>query len=372
LWDTYILNALIPDPVSYAMVIESQGLYPTNVTISNNTIDGWNGYLHGIFIEGAGANITGNIINNIAAGGYGIWNYGTTAAEHSTIVGNTLHKADGIAIAGYISSSTNAAIYGNTLSHANLAFWSDGGTDFFDGYGETTTSNFNGITGTGAQFAAWNVNQVMRTVPNMASAIPLFHISPVSGTVVSGMDENNERLLYGMVSGGQYINKGLQKVSFTENNGWVWRWVGGGVDLNDGTVGLIIPLVSVLPDRAYLLSASIHVYFSGQWDITDNNHTPAHTTFPQVSLELNGNMVDSRNPFTDPNADPSYTDVTLNYQSEALITGTRPAAPLIKEMVVKMRQGEPSDGLVYGGWLGPTGSGSQTMRIGQVWISYMY
>jgi hypothetical protein len=83
-------------------------------------------------------------------------------------------------------------------------------------------------------------------------------------------------------------------------------------------------------------------------------------------------MVDSRNPFTDPNADPSYTDVTLNYQSEALITGTRPAAPLIKEMVVKMRQGEPSDGLVYGGWLGPTGSGSQTMRIGQVWISYMY
>jgi hypothetical protein len=371
-WNTDMLNALIPDPVPYAMVIESQGLYPTNVTIANNTIDGWagSGYLHSIFIEGAGANITGNVINNIAAGGYGIWNYGTTAAEHSTIVGNTLHKADGVAIAGYISSSTNAAIYGNTLSHANLAFWSDGGTDFFDGYGETTTSNFNGITGAGAQFAAWNVNQVVRTVPNMASAIPLFHISPISGTVVGGSDENNERLLYG--GSGQYINKGLQKVNFTENNGWVWRWAGGGVDINDGTVGLIIPLVSVLPDRAYLLSASIHVYFSGQWDITNNNHTTAHTTFPQVSLELNGNMVDSRNPFTDPNADPSYTDVTLNYQSEALITGTRPAAPLIKEMVVKMRQGEPSDGLVYGGWLGPTGSGSQTMRIGQVWISYMY
>jgi len=365
LWDTYLRDLFIPDPVPWAMVVQSQGLNPTNVTVSNNTIDGWNGYMHGIYISGAGASVTGNIINNIAAGGYGIWIQGTTLSEQSTIVGNTLNKENGVAIGGYIFSTANSAIYGNTLSHANLAFWS--GT--VDGYGDLSDSNFNGITGQGATFAAWNVNQVVRTVPNLASAIPLYHLDPGAGVPITS-SENNERLLYG--SPATSINKGLKKATFTENQGWVWEWNGGGIGSNDGTVGLIIPLSSVLPDRAYLLSLSVTLYFSCDWDVYQATALP--TTFPQISLELNGNMVDSKNPFTsNPDWVTGFGSVTLVYQSDALIYGYRPEAPLIKEMVVKMKQGYVGAGSpAYGRWIGPTSSGTQTMRIGQPWITYMY
>jgi hypothetical protein len=317
---------------------------------------------------GAGATITGNTINNIAPDGWGIYNYGTTLSEHSTIVGNTISKQDGVVIAGYIATSATSAIYGNTLSHANLASWSGS----IDGYGDLSDSNFSGITGPGAAFAAWNINQVVRTVPNLASATPLYHISPESGTVINDT-ENNERLLYGMAGGGQFINKGLQKVTFSEGSGWLWTWAGGGISSNDGTVGLVIPLSSVLPDRAYLMSLSIKVYFNGDWDVFGNGF-PSNT-IPEISLELNGNMVDSKNPFSsNPDWTTGYGSVTLVYQSDALINGYRPTAPLIKEMVVRMKQA--SDPLAaskaFGGWVGPTGLGTQVMRIGQPWITYMY
>ncbi|MCK9567778.1 right-handed parallel beta-helix repeat-containing protein [Candidatus Pacearchaeota archaeon] len=382
-WDDVLYDAFVPDAseARRALVVFSNGLYPANITIANNTIDGFDGltsgYIHGIYTQGPGLSITGNIINNIAGvdlnstpngsgnGGWGIWSYG---GESSTIVGNTISKQDGVGIAGYIYSDATAAIYGNTFSHFNLASWS--GSPDPDGYGELSNANFNGIYGRGSKFAAWNVNQVVKTVPNMASGIPLFHLDPGAGTAITNT-ENNERLLYG--SPATSINKGLKSVRFFEDRGWVWEWNGGGLSTNDGTIGLILPLSSVIPDRAYLLSVEIHVYFSGPWDVLPKDSDPINV-FPQVSLELNGNMVDSKNPFTDPGG-PFYTDVTLIYRSDALITGfagTRPPAPLVKEMVVKMKQGLPGGTPVFGRWLGPTGSGTQTMRIDQVEIMYLY
>ena len=363
--DTSLYDAFVPEAASarWALVIQAIGFYPTNITISDNIIDGWSGYHHGVYTQGVGASITGNTINNIAPGGWGIYNYGTPLTVHSTITGNTISKEDGVIIAGYIATSATAAIYGNTLSHANLAAWSGS----VDGYGDLSDSNFNGIVGPGATFAAWNVNQVVRTVPNLASAIPLFNITPVGNSRPNSI-VNEERLLYGAPGTNQFLNKGLQKVTFNESQGWVWTWNGGNLDSNDGTVGLIIPLSSILPDRAYLLSVSVTLYFSCNWDVYANGLSI--NTWPEIYMELNGNMVASSNPFTDP-AGPHFTSVTLTYQSDALVSGNRPEAPLIKELVIKMRQtavNVPS----FGGWVGPTGAGIQTMRIGQPWITYMY
>ena len=399
-WDAYILGQIVPDPMPWAMIVVNSGVYPTNVTIADNTIDGFDGltsgYMHNIYVVGAGASITGNTINNISgvdlsvnpsgsgAGGWGIYVTSTTAEQNTTIVGNTINRQDGVGIAGYIHSDSIASIYGNTFSHFNLASWSGVSTD---GYGDLSNSNFNGITGPGASFAAWNVNQVVRTVPNMASAIPIFHITPETGVVIDAT-ENDERLLYGAINippatTEQGFNLGLRKVSFNEQNGWQWQWtkVLNTIDPfilnNDGTVGLIIPISSVVPDRAYLLSLSVTITFSPTaWDIWDNGNLPAHTTFPEVALELNGNIVAWENPNSPTLPGNSPGHITLIYQSEALVNGVRPSLPLIKEVVVRMRQG--TQGVTspqFGGWVGPAqhdSHGKATMTISQPWITYLY
>lgn len=392
-WDDTLLIALVPDPVPWAMLVVNSGFYPTNATISNNTIDGLNfsfsgsnGYMHSIRVIGGGATITGNTIDNIATGGNGIWNDSTTSTEQSTIVGNTLGKADGIQIGAYIYSTANATIYGNNLSDFDLNSWHGGGST--DGYGDFTGSNFSGIIGPGAAFAAWNTNQVVRMVPNMASAIPIFHITYAPSDGIVTATENDERLLYGKaniapISYEDDINIGLHKITFNEQNGWKWLWSGvpNGIDPfiqhNDGTVGLIIPVSSVVPDRAYLLSLSITITFSPtEWDIWDNGNIPAHTTFPEVALELNGNIVAWENPNspTLPGNTPGH--ITLIYQSDALVNGIRPPAPLVKEVVVKMRQGTQGVNTPqFGGWIGPAqhdSHGMATMTISQPWVTYLY
>lgn len=382
-WDDIMHNAVMPDPVPWAMYVTSTGQYPTNVTISDNSIDGLDGsngygYLHGIYVSGSAATITGNTVLNIAgsdnpdARGLGISNDGTE--QQSVIVGNTLMKQDGVHIGGFIYSFARAAIYGNNLSHFDMNFWSGGPVD---GYGDSTNSDFAGITGPGSYFAAWNSNQVVRFVPNLASAIPLFHITPESGDVVT-VSENDEKLLFGAnfgspVSTPAGINLGLKKVTYNENRGWSWQWENYGTPFlnnNDGTVGLMIPVSSVLPDRAYLLSLSIDVEFNCPWGIYRNNSTQAPTTFPQVVLELNGNIVAWAS------LDTFSSSVTLTYQSNALQTGERPVAPLIKEIAVRLRQGvEGVTNPKFGGWVGPLGVSSvipAVLIIRQPWISYLY
>jgi hypothetical protein len=369
--DNYLYRAFVSDASNapYALVSTGQGHYPTNLTIADNTIDGFGEYLHGIYVMDTTASITGNTINNIATSGWGIWNYGTTLSDHSVIVGNTLHKEDGVVIAGYIATSASSAIYGNVLSHANIGFWSGSP----DGYGDLSDSNFDGIVGSGATFAAWNINQVVRCRPRLASAIPLYHLSPESGTVITEI-ENNERLLYGFPSGTQVVNKGLHSVTYQEtygddDGGWTWTWSGGNLANNDGTVGLIIPVSAIIPDRAYLLSFSISLYFNSVWGVEANGSGTPPNTKPEIVLDMNGITVDSQTPWDG----YSYNKVTLTYQSDPLTTGTRPAAPQVLDMVVKLRQGSAGvEPLVYGGWVGPIIPGLPHMRIGQPWITYTY
>lgn len=398
-FDDFLRNALIPNPVPWAMIVLNQGNYPTHITIADNIIDGFDGlssgYMHGIYVNGAAATITGNTVNNIAgvdlsifpagssSGGWGIYISGVVSDQHTTITGNTLNRQDGVGIAGYIHASKTSAVYANNLSHFNLGSWSGSSTD---NYGDLSDSNFDGITG--ASFAAWNVNQVVRTVPNMASAIPLFHISPTTGGEDSAT-VNNEKLLWAApgvppqvvgtypftTSHGQFVNTGLQKILFNED-GWEWQWAAGTGDSpilehNDGVVGLIIPISSVIPDRAYLLSLSVTVLFNGPWDIWDNGSGDTHNTYTELVLELNGNVVATANPFS-----PVFTSsVILNYQSDALVNNIRPVGPLVQEMVVRMRQGavDPTTA-IFGAWLGPTGPASKiaTMTISQPRIAYLY
>jgi hypothetical protein len=368
-----IVNLIIPDLYTSGLTIVSNSIdTDTSVVCTGNTIDGLNvGYIKGIHIDGAGT-ITGNIVNNIATNGWGIWN---SSQLKSTITGNTINKADATIINGFIHAGAASSIHGNTLSHFNLGTWWTGAGDGYDSFGISTSSNMNGIDG--CAFASHNVNQVVKLMPSLSSAIPLLHMSasPNTNSIVNPY-ENNERLLfcqeYALLSNpGLYSpNRGLAKVYFDRNERVVWEWWDT-VD-NDGTVGLVIPLSSILPDQAFLLSLQITVSLNTTWSIFNNNNSNPSTTFPQLSLELDGQVVASVD------ATPGG-NFTLKYYSNVLQTNVRPTNPgPVKNMVLKMRQGEPGGDpsvAVYGNWPQPLAIGVPKMVIndtGQPPFSVVY
>jgi hypothetical protein len=272
-----------------------------------------------------------------------------------------LSKQDNVYITSFIYSESSAAISGNNFSHFNLTYWR--GADGYDSYGNTVTSNFNGISGPGTVFASNNINQVVKVIPNLGSGIPLFHADPGNDTQITSA-ENNEKLLYCPSS---KINIGLTKVVFNETSGWTWLWSGSGIGFSDGTVGLIIPLQSILPENTYLLSVSISVSFNCPWEVYETSHGTPNTSV-QVSLEYNGQVVDTASPYAPINP------ITLNYYSNTLATGIRPLEKSTKEMVIKMKQGIP-DGTtpIFGRWVGPSDTGMvPAMFVGYMHVTYMY
>jgi hypothetical protein len=348
-----------------AITTVSNSFDVSNVICSDNIIDGLvNGYLYNIYTEG-GVTISGNIINNISTNGYGIFNFGFHPDQPSTIIGNTLHKRDETNISYFIFANTDASVYGNNMSHFILSNELYDGYDGYDGYayGSSYFTNLNVIRSSiwnplNSSFAH-NINQVSEcsaTVFPVSSL--LFNETPTPASDPNISAVGNERIsLYCRTP-----NTGLARIENTDSI--IWTWDGSGAT-NDGTVGIVIPVYSLIPKHTSLLSFDITVTVVGDWVVTGSTLEGqiANNAYPELVLEINNRKVLGYNISTDGN-------FRLTYRNGALYTGERPNEPLNNTATIRIKQGTTEDILKPGCYIGPTGAGSLTML--KPTLKYLY
>lgn len=365
-----LFNLIIPAESTdilnkYGITIVNGSFDVSNIVCSGNVVDGMeNGYTRSIFVEG-GATINNNIITNIPNAGTGIYSTGLHTEQPTTIVGNSLEKEDDteIVISAFINSNTDAAIYGNNFSHFNLNYQGPGdGYDGYDGYStsDVFVADFNGIRG-GNVWAAHNVNQVSVVGSELTSATPILNNTPSDASIGITEDENDKIETWVR---GDDANIGLDRVYYDKSAGaWQWEWTGTSLALNDGGVGLVIPMDAIIPSNAHLLSFSINVTLGASWGVYLSSGTS--NTFPALVLEVGGIQYSIRN----------ITDggfYNLVYRSSSLLYNERPINPRTagRDIVIRTKQGVSTSPTTYGSRIGPTSA--STMTISKPVVTLLY
>jgi hypothetical protein len=350
-----LMDRLVPGHTNIGIVMVSNTFNLTNVTCSDNQVDG--AYSFGIWVQG-GATITGNVVANIPPGGTGIFSASSHPDQGATITGNTLHKDDSSFIAAFIRAYDGTTIVGNNFSHYNLNYIPIDGYDGYDGYGDDSfVGYFNGIVG--ADYAAHNTNQVKVVESDLSSATPLFHLSYPTGIVETLNDTLSTWV------NPSFVNKGMMQCYYTPQGYWTWSWWGAGVSVQDGVIGLVIPVTSLIPPECFLLKATIAFVFSKPWTVYANGNPTPPNTFPEMVLEYNGVVVDRQN-MTNPGT------YYLNYNSQDLLNNTRPTSPNSRDdLIIRVRQGTTITP-VFGGWVGPNTTAGEFLQIFKPILTYLY
>jgi hypothetical protein len=237
----------------------------------------------------AGGTISGNTISGIATGGCGIYSVGEEPNQITSINGNTIQRGT-TTISAYISASDSTAIVGNAFDKFGVG----------DGYGDGYVDGYFGADGytiIGGNYAAHNINQVVKQGINLQNSIPLIgavdHVWVNDPTTFEVADIKTAKNIYS-------INN-LDIIS-------TWTFNGFSDVAERATAGIYIPLDSWLPRESFVLE------FSFGWNIS---HAPTQGT---LNFSFNGVTFHS--------VDLSVTTAgAAVYYSNYLVTGLRPPNP---------------------------------------------
>ena len=367
--NTTIYDSLIPPNVVFGIFypqlyiginLVNADAHIINIVCSDNTIDSIHGrYDEGISIvggsidSGGGSIVSGNIIFNIPTNGYGLLIYSAYDVQ-TTVTGNTFHKEDGAVIAGFIFCSGNAEIYGNSFSDYNIRYP--------DGYDFDTIQPVKG---------AYNYNQAVTMPVPLSGVSTIFHKIPNLSLPYPSQDDliqSNSLITTWLPS----VNDNLTSMNFTQDeNGdyFTANWSGAP---QDGQIGLVIPIGSIIPTGAGLLSFSINVSTDRAWSCSNGGTSGAPTPNSDIEmvLEIDGIVVDSQIISI---SGPSNFD--LYYQSDSLLGNLRPSIYGPESIVVRAIQ-STGTGIVLGAYFGPTpppgGEFNSSMYIGPASITFVY